>query len=52
MAFVDPVTREVTLQKIDLTAVEQIEGTLPILGRRNGEVTGVALINPRLWVSL
>jgi len=31
MAFVDPVTREVTLQKIDLTAVEQIEGTLPAL---------------------
>lgn len=31
MAFVDPVTREVTLQKIDLAAVEQIEGTLPIL---------------------
>ena len=30
MAFVDPVTREVTLQKIDLTAVEQIEGN-PIL---------------------
>lgn len=31
MAFVDPVTREVTLQKVDLTAVEQIEETLPIL---------------------
>lgn len=31
MAFVDPVSREVTLQKIDLTAVEHIEGTLPIL---------------------
>lgn len=29
MAFVDPVSREVTLQKIDLTAVEHIVPSLP-----------------------
>lgn len=32
MAFVDPVTREVTLQKVDLTKVEHVTAT-PVLER-------------------
>ena len=31
MAWVDPVTKEVTLKRIDLTAVEHIEVGLPII---------------------